>query len=60
MGAQERSGLEAHNLGGDASKARDRLSWEPQTDGPGLMRMLVDADRERLGLDTHAEHRTGD
>ena len=35
-------------LVGDASKARDRLGWEPTVDFEGLVRMMVDADLERL------------
>jgi GDPmannose 4,6-dehydratase len=35
-------------LVGDASKARDRLGWEPTVDFEGLVRMMVDADLRRL------------
>jgi GDPmannose 4,6-dehydratase len=43
-----RGKAELHNLVGDASKARLRLGWEPSVDLRGLVRMLVDADLERL------------
>jgi GDPmannose 4,6-dehydratase len=43
-----RGQAELHNLVGDASKARERLGWEPSVDLRGLVRMLVDADLERL------------
>jgi len=36
-------------LVGDAAKARERLGWEPTVDFEGLVRMMVDADLERLG-----------
>ena len=35
-------------LVGDASKARDELGWEPQVAFAELVRMMVDADLERL------------
>lgn len=35
-------------LVGDASKAREELGWEPSVDFEGLVRMMVDADLERL------------
>ncbi len=35
-------------LVGDASKARERLGWSPSVDFEGLVRMMVDADLERL------------
>jgi GDPmannose 4,6-dehydratase len=34
-------------LTGDASKARDRLGWEPRTGFRRLIEMMVDADLER-------------
>jgi GDPmannose 4,6-dehydratase len=37
------------HLIGDCSKARDRLGWEPTVDFAGLVRMMVDADLERVG-----------
>ncbi|MGE0026125.1 MAG: GDP-mannose 4,6-dehydratase [Thermoleophilia bacterium] len=35
-------------LVGDATKARTELGWEPTVDFEGLVRMMVDADLERL------------
>ena len=35
-------------LVGDPAKAREKLEWEPQVDFEGLVRMMVDADLERL------------
>jgi GDPmannose 4,6-dehydratase len=35
-------------LVGDATKAREHLGWEPAVDFEGLVRMMVDADLERL------------
>jgi GDPmannose 4,6-dehydratase len=35
-------------LVGDPAKARERLEWEPAVDFEGLVRMMVDADLERL------------
>jgi GDPmannose 4,6-dehydratase len=43
-----RGSAELHDLVGDASKARDRLGWTPTLDFDGLVRLLVDADLERL------------
>jgi GDPmannose 4,6-dehydratase len=43
-----RGKAELHNLVGDASKARERLGWEPSIDFTGLVRKLVDADLQRL------------
>jgi GDPmannose 4,6-dehydratase len=43
-----RGKAELHNLVGDATRARERLGWEPTVDLRGLVRMLVDADLERL------------
>lgn len=36
------------HLVGDASRAREELGWEPEIDFPQLVRMMVDADLERL------------
>jgi GDPmannose 4,6-dehydratase len=38
---------------GDASKARERLGWEPTVRFPELVRMMVDADREPPRLQEH-------
>ena len=43
-----RGAAELHDLVGDASKARARLGWKPTLDFEGLVRLLVDADLERL------------
>jgi GDPmannose 4,6-dehydratase len=40
-------------LVGDASKARERLGWEPRTSFEALVRQMVDADLAALA----AEHR---
>jgi GDPmannose 4,6-dehydratase len=45
---------EVDHLIGDASKARERLSWSPSVDFRGLVTMMVDADLERL----HRSHAT--
>jgi len=37
-----------HDLVGDSSKARARLGWTPTLDFEGLVRLLVEADLERL------------
>jgi GDPmannose 4,6-dehydratase len=39
---------EVDHLVGNASKARAALGWRPEVDFPGLVRMMVDADLERL------------
>jgi GDPmannose 4,6-dehydratase len=39
---------EVDHLVGDASKARDALGWRPEVNFAGLVRMMVDADVERL------------
>jgi GDPmannose 4,6-dehydratase len=43
-----RGAAELYDLVGDASKARSRLGWQPTLDFDGLVRLLVDADLERL------------
>jgi GDPmannose 4,6-dehydratase len=43
-----RGAAELHDLAGDASKARARLGWSPTVDFDALVRLLVDADLERL------------
>jgi GDPmannose 4,6-dehydratase len=43
-----RGAAELHDLVGDSSKARERLGWSPTLDFDGLVRLLVDADVERL------------
>ena len=39
---------EVDHLIGDASKARTKLGWTPEVDFKGLVKMMVDADLERL------------
>jgi GDPmannose 4,6-dehydratase len=39
---------EVEHLIGDSSKARDRLGWTPSVDFTGLVKMMVDADLERV------------
>ena len=43
---------EVEHLIGDASKARDKLGWEPQVSFEELIRMMVDADYEQLKHET--------
>ncbi|HUH15952.1 MAG TPA: GDP-mannose 4,6-dehydratase [Gaiellaceae bacterium] len=43
-----RGKAELHDLVGDASRARERLGWEPTVSFPELVRLLVDADLARL------------
>jgi GDPmannose 4,6-dehydratase len=43
-----RGAAELHDLCGDASKARAELGWEPEVRFPELVRLLVDAELERL------------
>lgn len=40
---------EVDHLLGNASKAKKELGWEPEVDFGGLVKMMVDADLERLG-----------
>jgi GDPmannose 4,6-dehydratase len=41
-------------LVGDAGKARRVLGWEPEVDFRGLVRMMVQADLQRLGMGRYA------
>jgi GDPmannose 4,6-dehydratase len=43
-----RGAAELHDLVGDASRARTRLGWEPTVGFEGLVRLLVEADLDRL------------
>jgi GDPmannose 4,6-dehydratase len=43
---------EVDHLVGDCSKARNTLAWAPEVDFAGLVRMMVDADVERLSHGT--------
>jgi GDPmannose 4,6-dehydratase len=47
---------EVDHLVGDASKAREKLGWEPRTSFRELIEMMVDADLERLAK---AQERAG-
>jgi GDPmannose 4,6-dehydratase len=40
---------EVEHLIGDCTKARTQLGWQPVVDFAGLVRMMVDADLERVG-----------
>jgi GDPmannose 4,6-dehydratase len=44
----KRGAAELHDLVGDASRARTLLGWEPEVRFPELVRLLVDAELERL------------
>jgi GDPmannose 4,6-dehydratase len=44
---------EVDQLLGDASKAREKLGWEPSVRFPELVRMMVDHDRERRQTEEH-------
>ena len=44
---------EVDMLLGDASKAREKLGWEPSVRFPELVRMMVDHDRERRQTEEH-------
>jgi GDPmannose 4,6-dehydratase len=46
-----RGAAELHDLVGDASKARTVLGWEPEVSFEELVRLLDDADRQRLEAD---------
>jgi GDPmannose 4,6-dehydratase len=49
---------EVDRLVGDASKARERLSWAPRTSFRELIEMMVDADVERLSVPARAQTAT--
>jgi GDPmannose 4,6-dehydratase len=44
---------EVDHLLGDATRARERLGWEPTVRFPELVRMMVDHDRERRHTEEH-------
>jgi GDPmannose 4,6-dehydratase len=44
---------EVDMLLGDASRAREKLGWEPRVRFPELVRMMVDHDRERRQTEEH-------
>lgn len=47
--------LEAETLVADASKARAKLGWEPKVTFKELVRIMVDADTEAIGLEPIGE-----
>ncbi len=48
---------EVEHLIGDNSKARTQLGWVPSVDFTGLVKMMVDADMERVGAAPHLADR---
>jgi GDPmannose 4,6-dehydratase len=46
---------EVEHLIGDSTKARQTLGWTPSVDFAGLIRMMVDADLERLAVSAPAD-----
>jgi len=50
--------LEVEMLIADASKAREKLSWEPKIRFKELVRIMVDADLEAMGLEPVGEGKT--
>jgi GDPmannose 4,6-dehydratase len=48
---------EVHLLKGDYSKAKKKLGWKPSIDFGGLVKMMVDADLERLKNDKAQQSR---
>jgi GDPmannose 4,6-dehydratase len=56
--ALTRGKAELHNLVGDPSRARERLDWSPSVTFAELVRLLVDADLERI-RSTQDEVRAG-
>ena len=42
---------EVEHLVGDASKAKDKLGWEPEVSFEELIRMMVDADLALLSVE---------
>jgi GDPmannose 4,6-dehydratase len=57
----KRGKAELHSLVGDATKARERLEWAPSLDFDPLVRLLVEADLERLGVaEPVRAHASGD
>jgi GDPmannose 4,6-dehydratase len=51
---------EINTLRGDASKARQVLGWEPKVSFTELIRMMVDADMERVRREMADQARFGD
>jgi GDPmannose 4,6-dehydratase len=52
--ALQRGSGDVANLLGDATAARERLGWTPSVRFDGLVRLMVDADREQLSRGTAA------
>jgi GDPmannose 4,6-dehydratase len=52
--ALERGAAELHRLVGEPSRARERLGWKAEVDFTQLVRLLVDADLQRLRADEEA------
>jgi GDPmannose 4,6-dehydratase len=50
---------EVDHLLGDSTKAREALGWKPQGDFEGLVRMMVDADLERVEREVAERRRSG-
>ena len=51
----KRGKAELHDLVGDPTKARERLGWAPEVPFEELVRMLVDAELDKLGRDQPEE-----
>jgi GDPmannose 4,6-dehydratase len=51
----KRGKAELHDLVGNPARARERLGWEPSVSFAELLRLLVDADLERLGRERQEE-----
>jgi GDPmannose 4,6-dehydratase len=49
---------EVEHLVGDATKARTQLGWQPTVDFAGLIRMMVDADLERVAAPRLAQQQS--
>jgi GDPmannose 4,6-dehydratase len=47
--------LETELLVANASKAREKLGWEPRVTFKELVRIMVDADMEAVGLEPRGE-----
>jgi GDPmannose 4,6-dehydratase len=51
----DRGKAELHHLVGDPAKAQERLGWQPKVTFEELVRLLVDADLERLKLEPRSQ-----
>ena len=49
---------EVNKLCGNAAKAHTELGWRPEVDFPTLVRMMVDADLQRVERELHEKNRT--